>query len=253
MSDKKVSFNEVLMIIGAVFIAAMFFIPLPAEVLDVFARIEFVLASAILIYSLTRYFQLMPRLVLIYSGFAVGLNLSLCSLMLSGLRKGITESQLSFMSEKINGGLFINMLFLVLFIATIIFLSVGTKRVVEKAVRFALDTMTQKLFDIDSQHIDLDDAKLLKGEIRTKIDFYSCMDGSVKFLAGTVKASLFMVLIEFAGGTLIEKYRNGKSMLESINNAVTLTKENVKLFLPSLVLVTIAIGFKITKQSREES
>ena len=237
------------MTIGALFIAAMFFIPLPSEVLDVFARIEFVLASAILIYSLTRYSQLLPRLVLIYSGFAVGLNLSLCSLMLSGLRKGITESQLSFMSEKINGGLFINMLF----IATIIFLSVGTKRVAEKAARLALDTMNQKLFDIDSQHIDLDDAKLLKGEIRTKIDFYSCMDGSVKFLTGSVKASLFMVLIEIAGGTLIEKYRNGKTMLESITNAVALTTENVKLFLPSLVLVSIAIGFKITKQSREEA
>lgn len=249
MSDKKVSFNEVLMTIGALFIAAMFFIPLPSEVLDVFARIEFVLASAILIYSLTRYSQLLPRLVLIYSGFAVGLNLSLCSLMLSGLRKGITESQLSFMSEKINGGLFINMLFIV----TIIFLSVGTKRVAEKAARLALDTMNQKLFDIDSQHIDLDDAKLLKGEIRTKIDFYSCMDGSVKFLTGSVKASLFMVLIEIAGGTLIEKYRNGKTMLESITNAVALTTENVKLFLPSLVLVSIAIGFKITKQSREEA
>ena len=249
MSDKKVSFNEVLMTIGALFIAAMFFIPLPSEVLDVFARIEFVLASAILIYSLTRYSQLLPRLVLIYSGFAVGLNLSLCSLMLSGLRKGITESQLSFMSEKINGGLFINMLF----IATIIFLSVGTKRVAEKAARLALDTMNQKLFDIDSQHIDLDDAKLLKGEIRTKIDFYSCMDGSVKFLTGSVKVSLFMVLIEIAGGTLIEKYRNGKTMLESITNAVALTTENVKLFLPSLVLVSIAIGFKITKQSREEA
>ena len=249
MSDKKVSFNEVLMTIGALFIAAMFFIPLPSEVLDVFARIEFVLASAILIYSLTRYSQLLPRLVLIYSGFAVGLNLSLCSLMLSGLRKGITESQLSFMSEKIDGGLFINMLF----IATIIFLSVGTKRVAEKAARLALDTMNQKLFDIDSQHIDLDDAKLLKGEIRTKIDFYSCMDGSVKFLTGSVKASLFMVLIEIAGGTLIEKYRNGKTMLESITNAVALTTENVKLFLPSLVLVSIAIGFKITKQSREEA
>ena len=249
MSDKKVSFNEVLMTIGALFIAAMFFIPLPSEVLDVFARIEFVLASAILIYSHTRYSQLLPRLVLIYSGFAVGLNLSLCSLMLSGLRKGITESQLSFMSEKINGGLFINMLF----IATIIFLSVGTKRVAEKAARLALDTMNQKLFDIDSQHIDLDDAKLLKGEIRTKIDFYSCMDGSVKFLTGSVKASLFMVLIEIAGGTLIEKYRNGKTMLESITNAVALTTENVKLFLPSLVLVSIAIGFKITKQSREEA
>ena len=253
MSDKKVIFNEVLMTIGALFIAALFFIPLPAEVLDVFARIEFVLASAILIYSLTRYSQLLPRLVLIYSGFAVGLNLSLCSLMLSGLRKGITEFQLSFMSEKINGGLFINMLFLVLLVASIIFLSVGTKRVAEKAARLALDTMNQKLFDIDSQHIDLDDAKLLKGEIRTKIDFYSCMDGSVRFLAGSVKASLFMVLIEITGGTLIEKYRNGKTMLDSITNAVALTTENVKLFLLSLVLVTIAIGFNISKQSREES
>ncbi len=257
MSDKKVSFNEVLMTIGALFIAAMFFIPLPSEVLDVFARIEFVLASAILIYSLTRYSQLLPRLVLIYSGFAVGLNLSLCSLMLSGLRKGITESQLSFMSEKINGGLFINMLFLVLFIATIIFLSVGTKRVAEKAARLALDTMNQKLFDIDNEVIwhnfDRVEARFLKEEIKTKIDFFSCMEGSVKFLTGSVKASLFMVLIEIAGGTLIEKYRNGKSMLESITNAVALTTENVKLFLPSLVLVSIAIGFKITKQSREEA
>lgn len=215
MSDKKVSFAEVLMTIGAVIFAAMLFIPFSAVVLDVFARIVFVLASAILIYSLTRYFKLMPKLILLYSLISLAFNISLGRLMLSGLRNGITEPQLSFMSAKINGVLLINILFLVFFVATIIFLLVGTKRIAEKAVRMDLV-------------------------------------GSVKFLAGNVKASLFMVLIEITGGILIEKYRNGKSMLESINKAVALTTENVKLFLPSLVLVTIAIGFKITKQACQE-
>lgn len=216
MSDKKVSFAEVLMTIGAVIFAAMLFIPFSAVVLDVFARIVFVLASAILIYSLTRYFKLMPKLILLYSLISLAFNISLGRLMLSGLRNGITEPQLSFMSAKVSGGIFTNILLLVLFITVIIILSLGTKRIAEKAVRMDLV-------------------------------------GSVKFLAGNVKASLFMFLIEIAGGILIEKYRNGKSMLESINNAVALTSENVKLFLPSLVFVTIAIGFKITKQSREES
>lgn len=45
-----------------------------------------------------------------------------------------------------------------------------------------------------------------------------------------------MFLIEITGGILIEKCRNGKSMLESINNAVALTTENVKLFLPSKMI-----------------
>lgn len=138
MSDKKVNFDEVLMTIGAVIFAAMLFIPFSAVVLDVFARIVFVLASAILIYSLTRYFKLMPKLILLYSLISLALNISLGRLMLSGLRNGITEPQLSFMSEKINGGLFINILFLVLFVVTIIFLSVGTKRIAEKAVRMDL-------------------------------------------------------------------------------------------------------------------
>ena len=216
MSDKKVSFDEVLMTIGAVVFAAMLFIPFSAVVLDVFARIVFVLASAIMIYSLTKYFKLMPKLILLYSLISLALNISLGRLMLSGLRNGITVPQLSFMSAKVSGGMFTNILLLVLFITVIIFLSVGTKRIAEKAVRMDLV-------------------------------------GSVKFLAGNVKASLFMVLIEITGGTLIEKYRNGKTMLESITNAVALTTENVKLFLPSLVLVSIAIGFKITKQSREDA
>jgi len=84
MSDKKVSFNEVLMTIEALFIAAMLFIQFSAEVMDVFARMVFVLSSAIMIYSLTKYFKLMPKLILLYSLISLAFNISLGRLMLSG-------------------------------------------------------------------------------------------------------------------------------------------------------------------------
>ena len=54
MSDKKVSFNEVLMTIGALFIAAMFFIDLVQQVNGVFLRVISYADKASRIYAKTK-------------------------------------------------------------------------------------------------------------------------------------------------------------------------------------------------------
>ncbi len=206
--------EDKLMVIWALVLAAMLFIPFPVVIMDVFARIQFILGSAILIYSFSRYIRWMPTLIRIYSGYSMALNVGLARLMIVGLRNGITEPQLSFMSGKSNGGILINLVFLVLFVAELIFLSFGIKRVGKKA------------------------------------KYYPNLNYSIRFLTGVVQASIFIVMVELAGGILVETYRNGKALLESITTAITLTTENIKLFLLSLVLVTVAIGFKLIE--REE-
>ena len=239
MGNKKENINEVVVVMIAVILAAMLFIPIPAEWLDILVKIQFIISTAVLIYSLTSYFKSMVKLVLYYSVTSLAINISLCCLMLQGLRNGIIKYQLSFMGGEVSGGLIINTIFLLIFLAIIIIISLLTKTVTESIVRYFLDSMNGN-------------SEFVKEELKSKIDFNLSLDRGIKVLVGNVHISVFFYLLEIVNGTLIEKYRNGKILLESVSNAIKLTLCNIKVFLPSLVFVSIAIVLKVTKMNKTE-
>ncbi len=256
MGNKKENINEVVVVMIAVILAAMLFIPIPAEWLDILVRIQFIISTAVLIYSLTSYFKSMVKLVLYYSVTSLAINISLCRLILQGLRNGIIKYQLSFMGGEVSGGLIINTIFLLIFLAIIIIISLLTKTVTESIVRYFLDSMNGKLCEIDNKCstnlIMNGNSEFLKEELKSKIDFNLSLDRGIKVLVCNVHVSVFFYLLEIVNGTLIEKYRNGKILLESVSNATKLTLCNIKVFFPSLVFVSIAIVLKVTKMNKTE-
>ena len=82
----------------------------------------------------------------------------------------------------------------------------GTKAA-EVTARFALDTMNQRFFDIDNKLnsglISEEEAEQQKEKVRQDIDFFSNLDGSSRFLAGNMKALIFIYVISIAGGCLV--------------------------------------------------
>ncbi|EID84133.1 Flagellar biosynthesis pathway, component FlhA [Treponema sp. JC4] len=89
------------------------------------------------------------------------------------------------------------------------------------AARFALDSMNQRLFEVDTNFnsgaITEEVASIQKEEIRKDIDFYSTLDGSARFLAGTIKFQTCLYVIAIVGGCLYGVFKNGYSIQDALN------------------------------------
>ena len=96
----------------------------------------------------------------------------------------------------------------------------GTKAA-EATARFALDNMNERLFDIDNKlnsgAITEEEANQQKEKVRQDIDFFSCLDGSSKFIAGNIKAMIFIYVISIAGGCLVGVLQNSYSIQDALN------------------------------------
>ena len=88
----------------------------------------------------------------------------------------------------------------------------GTFEFGKQWTRFSLDNMNQNLFEIDNKlssgAITEEDAEQQKEKVRQDIDFFSCLDGSSRFLEGNMKAMIFIYMISIAGGCLVGVLQN---------------------------------------------
>lgn len=91
----------------------------------------------------------------------------------------------------------------------------------EASARFTLDNMNQSLFDIDNKlnsgAITEEEAEQQKEKVRQNIDFFSCLDGSSRFLEGNMKALIFIYVISIAGGCLVGVLQNSYSIHDALN------------------------------------
>ena len=91
----------------------------------------------------------------------------------------------------------------------------------EATARFALDNMNESLFDIDSKlnsgAITEEEADQQKEKVRQDIDFFSCLDGSSRFLEGNMKALIFIYVLSIVGGCLYGVLKNAYSIQDALN------------------------------------
>ena len=201
-------------------------------------------------------FQSFPRIVLLQTLFSLGINISSTRLILTGKMQGGALANQSNMVKAFSRIVASNnlvvgfIIFIVVIVVQVLVVTKGAGRVSEVQARFSLDSMNQKMFDIDNRlnsgAIDEDQAELLKAAIRRDIDFYSNMDGSSKFVSGNVKAGIFITVINLIGGFLIGMIQNHMSFPEALNTYSTLTiGDGLTSQLPSLI-IAFATGLLIT-------
>ena len=159
----------------------------------------------------------LPRIIFLLSLILIAIGTSCTRLiLLFEIRIRINpESGLKFM-------------FLINIIITVVFLILANHFVrknaanaSETAARFALDSMNQRLFEVDNNFnsgaITEKDVSLQKEEIRKDIDFYSALDGSARFLAGNMKFLTFLFGVSIVGGCLYGVFKNNYSIQDALN------------------------------------
>ncbi len=208
-------------------------------------------------------FQSFPRIVLLQTLFSLGINISSTRLILTGKMQGGALQNQSDMVKAFSrivagNNLVVGfVIFIVVIVVQVLVVTKGAGRVSEVQARFSLDSMNQKMFDIDNRlnsgAINEEQAEVLKAAIRRDIDFYSNMDGSSKFVSGNVKAGIFITVINLLGGFLIGMIQNNMGFTEALNTYSTLTiGDGLTSQLPSLI-IAFATGLLITGTKGDET
>ena len=230
----------------------MMLIPLPVIAVESLIGIETLFSVVILVYSFTKNRVAMPKLVLVFSLFSMALNISLTIISLTGYESGISVPMAGIISGTIGGKNYIigGIITVVLLTVQVFIISKGGCRVSEVNARFTLDSMSQKFFDIDNKLnqgiIDKKEEEILKGNVRKEVDYYSNMDGASKFLSGVSKANVFFILVNLAGGILIQVFKLKTSIGMALENTMFITVGYVVLFTLPVIVVSLAAGLSIT-------
>ncbi len=253
--------------VAVVLAVFLLFIPIHKILIDLSMILNLMLAIVILLVVVRTPrpsdFQTFPRVILFQTLFSLGINISSTRLILTGKMQGgalANQSDMvkSFARIVAGNNLVVGfVIFIILIVVQVLVVTKGAGRVSEVAARFSLDSMNQKLFDIDNRlnsgAIDEAQAEVLKEAVRRDIDFYSNMDGSSKFVSGNVKAGIFITVVNLLGGFLVGMIQNGMSFPDALNTYSTLTiGDGLTSQLPSLI-ISFATGLLVTGTKSDDS
>ena len=245
----------------------LLFIPIPRILIDLSMILNLAFAIIILLVVVRTPrpsdFQSFPRVILFQTLFSLGINISSTRLILTGKMQGgtlLNQSDMVKAFARIVAGnnLVVGfVIFVILIVVQVLVVTKGAGRVSEVAARFSLDSMNQKLFDIDNRlnsgAIDEQQAEVLKEAVRRDIDFYSNMDGSSKFVSGNVKAGIFITVVNLLGGIIVGMIMNRMAITEALDTYSTLTiGDGLTSQLPSLI-ISFATGLLVTGTKSDES
>lgn len=270
-NEKKGSFLSFITknIVAVAIVLGVFllFIPIPKVMIDLsmILNLAFSIIILLVVIRIPRPsdFQTFPRIILLQTLFSLAINISSTRLILTGdFRNGTLQGQSAMVQSfaKIVAGNNIVIgfvMFIILIVVQVLVVTKGAGRVSEVAARFSLDSMNQKLFDIDNRLnsgvIDESQAEMLKEAVRKDIDFYSNMDGSSKFVSGNVKAGIFITVINLVGGFIIGMVMNKMDFSKALSTYSTLTiGDGLTSQLPSLI-ISFATGLLVTGTKSDET
>jgi flagellar biosynthesis protein FlhA len=250
--------SELFMILSAIGILFILFIPIPASFLDFLLIINFSWALTILL--LTFYtdkplsFSTFPALLLMSTLFRLALNISATRLILSD---GDAGDVIHAMGQYVIHGNYVMglVVFLILIIVQFIVVTNGAQRVAEVAARFTLDSMPGKQMSIDADlnmgSISLTEAKNRRAQIEREANFYGAMDGASKFVKGDAIAGILIMLVDIIGGFAIGLIQKGFSLTQSIQTYTLLTVgDGLVTQIPALIIST-ATGIIVTRAATD--
>ncbi len=253
---------------GVVGVVLMLIVPLPGFMLDFMLSLNLMMALLIILVSLyvkePVQFSVFPTLLLITSVFGLALNISSTRLILSMGPKFDGKLINAFASFVVGGkgasaeGIVVGFVVFIIIIAVqVMVITKGATRVSEVAARFALDSMQMKQMSIESEFnngaITEEEMAAKKDNLQKTMDFYGAMDGSTKFVSGSVKAGILTTIVNIIGGLIIGVSIRGEPFQSAFLSYTRLTVgDGLVSQLPAL-LVSISTGLLVTRSVGQES
>ena len=237
-----------------VLVLVLIFVPLPIMVIQALMVINIGFSLCLVLskfFNSTAIAYYFPRLVIYSSVYT-------CALAISTTRTFLTiktlEEQIPIVvcigqwicRENYVAGFFTT---LMLCGALLFFCKLYVERSQYIVARFCLDQMNRKLFEIDKQveqkKISIEEGNVQRQKVHNECDFFSSMDGSAKFLLGTIAAFAVLFIIAVAGGTGVGILDQNMHWKDALNQYIMLSSGYLVLFVIPLFLTSL--GFKTRK------
>ena len=212
---ERKSTRDVAFAIGIISILSVFFLPIPAVLIDLGLALSIALSVLILMVALwiekPLDFSSFPTVLLVATLLRLSLEIATTRLILADGAEGETAAGyiIGGFAHLVMSGDFVIGLIVFAIIITINFLVItkGATRIAEVGARFTLDAIPGKQMAIDadlsSGLINDKEAQRRRRELEEESAFFGSMDGASKFVRGDAIAGLIILAVNIFGGILI--------------------------------------------------
>ena len=240
-------------------ILCLFFLPVPAMMIDLGLALSIALSVLILMVALWIHkpleFSAFPTVLLVATILRLALNISTTRLILSHGAQGTTAAGYiigGFASLVMGGDFVIGIIvFLILVIINFLVITKGATRIAEVGARFTLDAIPGKQMAIDADLsaglIDEKVAQQRRRELEEESAFFGSMDGASKFVRGDAIAGLIILAVNIFGGIVIGVTRHGLGLSTAADIFTKLSVgDGLVSQIPALI-ISLAAGMLVAK------
>src|SRR6201996_1380700 len=244
---------------GIVLILCLFFLPVPAVMIDFGLALSIALSVLILMVALwiqkPLEFSAFPTVLLVATILRLALNISTTRLILAHGAQGMTAAGyiIGGFANLVMGGDFVIGIIVFLILVTINFLVItkGATRIAEVGARFTLDAIPGKQMAIDADLsaglIDEKVAQARRRELEEESAFFGSMDGASKFVRGDAIAGLIILAVNVFGGIVIGVTRHGMELSRAADVFAKLSVgDGLVSQIPALI-VSLGAGLLVSK------
>src|SRR6202789_1400115 len=245
--------------VGIILILCLFFLPVPALMVDFGLAFSIALSVLILMVGLwiqkPLEFSAFPTVLLVATILRLALNISTTRLILAHGAQGTSAAGyiIAGFAQLVMGGDFVIGIIVFLILVTINFLVItkGATRIAEVGARFTLDAIPGKQMAIDADLsaglIDEKVAQVRRRELEEESAFFGSMDGASKFVRGDAIASLIILAVNIFGGIVIGVTRHGLSLSSAADVYTKLSVgDGLVSQIPALI-ISLAAGLLVAK------
>ncbi|MBX9741562.1 MAG: flagellar biosynthesis protein FlhA [Beijerinckiaceae bacterium] len=259
-ADKRAAgLRDIWFAAGIVAILSIFFLPIPAIIIDLGLALSIALSVLILMVALwiqrPLEFSAFPTILLVATMLRLSLNIATTRLILSHGAEGTTAAGyiISGFANLVMSGDFVIGLIVFFILITVNFLVItkGATRIAEVGARFTLDAIPGKQMAIDADLsaglIDDKEAQSRRRELEEESAFFGSMDGASKFVRGDAIAGIIILAVNIFGGIIIGVTRHGMSLQSAADVFIKLSVgDGLVSQIPALI-VSLAAGLLVSK------
>ena len=244
---------------GIVGILVIFFLPIPAFLIDLGLALSIALSVLILMVALwiakPLDFSAFPTILLVSTLLRLSLNIATTRRILSDGAEGVTAAGyiIGGFSNLVMSGDFVIGLIVFLILITVNFLVItkGATRIAEVGARFTLDAIPGKQMAIDADLnaglINDKQAQARRRELEEESSFFGSMDGASKFVRGDAVAGIIILAVNIFGGIIIGATRHGMTMADAADVYTKLSVgDGLVSQIPALI-VSLAAALLVSK------
>jgi flagellar biosynthesis protein FlhA len=212
---------------GIVAILSVFFLPIPAFLIDLGLAFSIALSVLILMVALWIHrpldFSAFPTVLLVATLLRLALNIATTRLILSNGSEGLSAAGFiigGFSKLVMSGDFVIGLIvFTILITVNFVVITKGATRIAEVGARFTLDAIPGKQMAIDADLsaglIDDKEAQRRRRELEEESSFFGSMDGASKFVRGDAIAGLIILAVNIFGGIIIGATRHNMPLAQA--------------------------------------